>query len=249
MGVGDRHSRRVLIDKARFAKAVPGTVEVAQQQRPEQLLLDEHDLDDAFSAWDENDAGARKPMHPSQLAQASSAMAKTRVGRKPLAAGPPPSEPAPPSGRAPDGAPPPRDPHPLPARAADPASGPAFDPPSDPALKLVDPVSMHDIVLSRARTIDDPLTTRLLAEIARSDAMGDRSQHARSGLVLLPTAGIVDRKRERIAAELADLIVTDPETSQTDDNCAVGPEDELRVRRRMTRRLADRPKDEPFRKK
>ena len=104
---------------------------------------------------------------------------------------------------------------------------------------------MHDIVLSRARTIDDPLTTRLLAEIARTDAMNDR----RSGLMFLPTAGIVGRARDVVGADLADLIVTDPESSHTDDNHPVGPEDELRARRRATRRLMGRPKDEPFRKK
>ncbi|HWO24418.1 MAG TPA: hypothetical protein VNO30_36990 [Kofleriaceae bacterium] len=45
----------------------------------------------------------------------------------------------------------------------DPKTGPV------PADALVDPVAMRDIVLSRARTVDDPLTTRVLAEIARSD--------------------------------------------------------------------------------
>lgn len=242
MGVGDRHSRRVLIDKARFAKAVNSAAEASHEPRIGGLSLDE--LDDAFSAWDENDAGARKPTH-AQLTQASSLTAETRVGRKPLAARtppPPPSEAAPADDSTDD--PPTLERCPTPNEPRH-RSRPASIPPSDPALKLFDPVSMHDIVLARARTIDDPLTTRLLAEIARTDAMDDR----RSGLMFLPTAGIVDRAREVVGGDLADLIVTDPESSLPDGNRPLGPEDELRARRRATRRLMGGPKDEPFRKK
>jgi hypothetical protein len=45
-----------------------------------------------------------------------------------------------------------------------------------PSDALVDPVAMRDIVIARSRTLDDPLTTRVLAEIARSEAMNDRGR-------------------------------------------------------------------------
>jgi hypothetical protein len=109
---------------------------------------------------------------------------------------------------------------------------------------------MSDIVLSRARTIDDPLTTRLLAEISRTDMTRDReAARARSGLTFLPTAGIVERARDGAARELADLVVTDPEAPKPVDDGQLGSDDELRARRRTTHRMMSRPKDEPFRKK
>jgi hypothetical protein len=42
-----------------------------------------------------------------------------------------------------------------------------------PLDALVDPVAMRDIVISRARTLHDPLTTRVLAEVARKDVNGE----------------------------------------------------------------------------
>lgn len=256
-----------MVDRSRFMKSAAGTVDVAKEQRPALSAIDDHDLDEAFSAWDDDDAGAKKPTHPSQVSEVtSSTTAKTRVGKRPVPAAAAMATDAPPSSaladgtstrtapsgvgsiRAPSGsAPAPNVAQPHSAeREAVPASGPI----TEPAVKLFDPVSMSDIVLSRARTIDDPLTTRLLAEISRTDLTREREAgRARSGLSFLPTAGIIDRAREGAERELEDLIVTDPESSKPDDNRQVGSDDELRARRRTTRRMMSRPKDEPFRKK
>lgn len=140
MGIGDRHSKR------NAATKVPAPASTVQ--RP--YVVDDRELDDAFSAWDEDDALARKPERRSeapQLAHAtSSALAPTRVERKPAAVGPAAVGPV------------------SPAKVID---------------ALVDPVAMRDIVISRARTLDDPLTTRVLAEIARSEALSDRPHRGR----------------------------------------------------------------------
>jgi hypothetical protein len=154
MGVGDRHSKRAALEKQRASSAI---------QRS--YVVDDRELDDPFSAWDDDDAGAHKP---SLAHAASSVSARTRVERKPAA----------------EVAPAERAPEPPPVLA----SGSARR--TIPLDALVDPVAMRDIVISRARTLDDPLTTRVLAEIARNDANGevtpprgeDRATHAPSVL-------------------------------------------------------------------
>jgi hypothetical protein len=193
MGVGDRHSKRAAAEKAK-AQQQP------QLQQPS-YAVDQRELDDAFSAWDDDDAGAHKPAQP-VLAQATASSARTRLERKPA---------------------------PL-------------------ADALVDPVAMRDIVISRARTLDDPLTTRVLAEIARTEAQNDLARTApltprtrtRDAVVkiappkFLPAIGT--RAGERPPGMRAD------EPKQPDDA------DELATpRRRTTRRSISR--EEPFRKK
>ncbi|HWU87583.1 MAG TPA: hypothetical protein VN253_09935 [Kofleriaceae bacterium] len=136
-----------MIDRSRLTRTAQGTIETSPPRPATRLPVDDHELDDAFSAWDEDDDGARQSAPAARLAQATgSTAAKTIIGHKPLA-------------------------EPPPSRLA--------RPPSDPGIRLVDPVSMHDIVLSRARTIDDPLTTQLLAEISRSDLMNERASRER----------------------------------------------------------------------
>jgi hypothetical protein len=159
MGVGDRHSKRVAAEKAKTPSPI---------QRV--YAVDDRELDDAFSAWDEDDAGARKP-GPAQMAAASST-ARTRVERKAgpvslaAAAAQPAATAAQPAAAAAQPA----------ATAAQLAAG-SPGAPSRPApdRALVDPVAMRDIVISRARTVDDPLTTRVLAEIARTEATHDET--------------------------------------------------------------------------
>jgi hypothetical protein len=260
-----------MVDKSRFMKSATGTVDVAKEQLPASPPIGESDLDDPFSAWDDDDAGARKPTHPSQVT--SSTTAKTRIGKKLAAAAaaaePPPVDAPPPSSalaagtstrtapggmvpsRSPSGsAPVPNVPRPASARPGERAAFPATEPITQPAVKLFDPVSMSDIVLSRTRTIDDPLTTRLLAEISRTDMTRDReAARARPGLSLLPTAGGIERAREGAVHELAELIVTDPEAPPPVDDRPLGSDDELRARRRTPHRMMGLPKDEPFRKK
>ena len=131
MGIGDRHSKRTAATK------IP-TIKMAVQSH----TVDDRELDDPFSAWDDDDALARKPELRTEappLAQAtSSSLAQTRIERKPAI------------GTAPS------------VKVGD---------------ALVDPVAMRDIVISRARTLDDPLTTRVLAEIARSEALSEHVAH------------------------------------------------------------------------
>lgn len=228
MGVGDRHSRRAVVDKARLAKLASSTSARAG------FSIDERELDEPFSAWDEDDALAAKTPHPQT---ASSTTAQTRVGRKPHATTQAPNQPAPPP----------------PAPDEDGAIGTL----SDPLLKLHDPVALRDIVLARARTIDDPLTTRVLAEIARADAASERAQLGRADTVEAP-AMLLTRARstERTIppSPAPDLIVTDPEPHDRANRRALldaddDDADELRLRRRTTRQTILRAKDEPFRKK
>jgi len=113
MGVGDRHSKR--------------TNKPVVRADPPAHAVDDRELDDPFSAWDDDDAGAHRPSRAAQLAAA----AQTRLERKP-------------------------------ASQAD-------------AAPLIDPVAMQGIVISRARTLDDPLTTRVLAEVARTEPRSSAS--------------------------------------------------------------------------
>ncbi len=145
MGVGDRHSKRTAAgDQAKAASIQPPAA------------VDDHELDDAFSAWDDDDAGAHQPPPAVRLARVAISSAQTRVER-PGAVGPtPPAQPA------------------QPARATPPtlADGSSHRP-TPLADALLDPVAMRDIVISRVRTLDDPLTTRVLAEIARRTTRDD----------------------------------------------------------------------------
>jgi hypothetical protein len=79
MGVGDRHSRRTSKSK----ELLPAIRSIRQS-----YIVDDRELDDPFSAWDEDDAGARKPSPAMQLAHAAAAhAAPTRLERKPAAGG------------------------------------------------------------------------------------------------------------------------------------------------------------------
>jgi hypothetical protein len=199
MGVGDRHSKRAAAEKPK--------------QPPEQqpsVAIDDRELDDPFSAWDDDDAGAHKPVHP-VLAESTASSARTRLERKPA---------------------------PL-------------------ADALVDPVAMRDIVISRVRTLDDPLTTRVLAEIARTEAMNDPARTApltprtrtRDAVKMASPkflAAIGTRAGEHPPARPPDMIADEPKQPPSPHT----PEDadELATpRRRTTRRSISR--EEPFRKK
>lgn len=239
MGVGDRHSKRAVIQgAARITKITNPVVEAAARTAtprpmprapspsPSGLMpfpVDARDLDDTFSAWDIDDALARKPGQRAKLAEATaSTVAKTRIARKPLL----PSDAA-------EGTPMHERPAIIAALASIPSPAPEPEPEPDPSIKLVDPVSMNDIVLSRARTIDDPLTTRLLAEISRTDLMNEREVHLRPTRDLTPSApAVAGRESAELGAARSPIL-----------------EDELRARVRTTRRQVVRPKDEPFRKK
>lgn len=202
MGVGDRHSKRATAEKAKQQQQ--------QQQQPSSFAPDDRELDDPFSAWDDDDAGAHKPAHP-VLAQSTASSARTRLERKPA---------------------------PL-------------------ADALADPVAMRDIVISRVRTLDDPLTTGVLAEIARTEAMNDPARTApltprtrTRDAVRMATpkflAAIGTRAGERPPARPPDMIADEPKRPPS----APTPEDadELATpRRRTTRRSISR--EEPFRKK
>jgi hypothetical protein len=135
MGVGDRHSKRG--DKAKAPAAISRA-----------FAIDDRELDDPFSAWDEDDALAQKPPHLIPETQTSSA--HTRIERRNAVSVPTPKRE-------------------LPAQPSKIADGSArrMTPLAD---ALLDPVAGRDIVISRARTLDDPLTTRVLAEIARGEA-------------------------------------------------------------------------------
>lgn len=181
--------------------------------------VDDRELDDSFSAWDDDDAGAHRPVHPApaQLASSSStSLAQTRIERKPLAVGTGPSR-----------------------RMAD---------------ALVDPVAMRDIVISRARTLDDPLTTRVLAEIARgeeSEREGESEpmpapQRTRT-VKLGPsrTANAISHASTIAiaAAHATTAVMALPDASLPPDTEEADPE----PRRRNTRRGI--PREEPARKK
>jgi hypothetical protein len=126
MGVGDRHSRRTSKSK----DLLPAIRSLRRS-----YIVDDRELDDPFSAWDDDDAGARKPAPAAQRAHAAAAPgAPTRLERKPAA---------------------------------------GVDPFSKTVPVLVDPVAMRDIVLSRVRTLDEPRTARVLAQIARAPTPGE----------------------------------------------------------------------------
>jgi hypothetical protein len=131
-------------DKAKAAGAI---------QRP--AAVDDHELDDAFSAWDDDDAGAHRPPPSVRLARAAISSAQTRIERRGAVGPTPPAQPA----------------HATPPALAD-GSSHRSTPLAD---ALLDPVAMRDIVISRVRTLDDPLTTRVLAEIARRTTRNDVS--------------------------------------------------------------------------
>lgn len=137
MGVGDRYSRRT---DRRSRIAIP-----AIRSIPSAPAVDDRELDDPFSAWDDDDAGAHRP--------AQTSVAPTRIERKPakaLAASPADAVSTPP----------------VLAEGSTRRATPLVDP-------LVDPVAMRDIVIARAQTLEDPLTSRVLAEIARKRTRSD----------------------------------------------------------------------------
>jgi hypothetical protein len=236
MGVGDRHSRRT--DKSRIATPAIRSI-------PAESSADDRELDDPFSAWDEDDAGVHRQSPDSQLAAA----AQTRMERRPSKA----------------------------AAATPPASTDAAPPVlvegssrriTTRAEPLVDPVAMRDIVLSRARTLDDPLTTRMLAEVTRKRtrsniaivppddreaAPDEPSPGERPTMKLpplrLPTAAAADARSEsRTATRSHDTLAeqalqpTPPESSDTRATREEIPSPNRRGARRPIAR------DEPFRK-
>src|SRR5829696_7153218 len=125
MGVGDRHSKRAVgAGKAKDPASI---------QRS--YVTDERELDDPFSAWDDDDAGAQKlpPLHRTQATTTS--VEQTRVERRGAVA-------LTPSAKRALGAPP------VIADGSSRRATPLND-------ALLDPVAMRDIVISRARTLDD----------------------------------------------------------------------------------------------
>jgi hypothetical protein len=206
MGVGDRHSKRAVVAGGR-PQAVPvpaPVIEAGRRAPPADAIAahvpDDSELDEAFSAWDDDDALARRPALPSAARGTPSMLAETRVGRRPAGSAAP---------------------------ATDPGGGDRRAPPlAELAARLIDPVSAHDIVLSRARTIDDPLTTRVLAEIARADAMSERA-----GPAVAPAAAPIDPAAP---------------AQQPAPPAAAVP---IAIGRRTTRRSVPHVRDEPLRKK
>src|SRR5262249_55746953 len=121
---------------------------------------------------------------------------------------------------------------------------PVFTEASRRTPALVDPVAMHDIVLARARTLDDPLTTRVLAESSREDAVTDHEQRAlhpqRAVTRTLAEKRVPVLSGERTATRSPDMSGHATTPRETRDKLpALG--------RRTTRRAIAR--DEPFRKK
>jgi len=198
MGVGDRHSKRPgAADKRKPAGAI---------QRSH--VVDDRELDDPFSAWDDDDAGALQPGHAPQRAHgAVSSTASTRVERRSAA----------------------------PLAAHDPSAP-------------VDPVAMRDIVISRARTLDDPLTTRVLAEIARKDAMSDPR-----GRALLaqraPTYGNAVKLPPRTSEDRTAVRASDTPPAEAPSPTSRVTRDAIATSRRRTGRRPPIARDEPFRKK
>lgn len=206
MGVGDRHSKRAV---------GPGKAKAtASIQRA--YVIDDRELDDPFSAWDDDDAGAQKPTPFSRTQTTTTSVQQTRVERRGATALTPSAKGAlvPPPVIA-DGS----------SRRATPLSD-----------ALLDPVAMRDIVISRARTLDDPLTTRVLAEIARGEATNNRPvPHSHDDAAASAPA--------RRAARSPDMIPTEPSDAFSGDT----RHDISMPRRRTARRAIVR--DEPFRKK
>ena len=153
MGVGDRHSKR--LDKPRAEGP-------ASRAAPPAHPVDDRELDDPFSAWDDDDAGAHRPT-PAPQPAAVQTRNERKVAVKAAAI----------RGRGPG---------PASSTSAPPvlAEGSSRQP-APPDEPLVDPVAMRDIVISRARTLDDPLTTRVLAELARKKTSSDAA-------IVLPAA-------------------------------------------------------------
>jgi hypothetical protein len=210
MGVGDRHSKRVAgAGKAKASDSI---------QRS--YVIDDRELDDPFSAWDDDDAGAQKPepLHHTQTTTTS--VAQTRVERRGAVA----LTPSPKRALAP------------PPVIADGSSRRAT-PLSD---ALLDPVAMRDIVISRARTLDDPMTTRVLAEIARGEAMNNRPTYSQRAPAPDDAATIAPARR---AARSPDTI-----TTESPDQPSRNTRDDISMPRRRTARRAIA-RDEPFRKK
>jgi hypothetical protein len=208
MGVGDRHSKR------------PAAADKHKDSSPLQRshVVDDRELDDAFSAWDEHDAGAHKQAHAATGGGAVSTTAPTRVERRPAAAA---SAPATQAARPP-----------VAAQGSSP--------------QIVDPVARHDIVISRARTLHDPLTTGLLAEIARMEAANDRgsrpshTQRARTYGNAVKIS--LPKSEDRTAGRPPDMLPTEPPEPTSRES-----RDAIAAARRTTRRVVAR--DEPFRKK
>jgi hypothetical protein len=193
MGVGDRHSKRT--DKPRAEGP-------ASRAAPPAIPVDDRELDDAFSAWDDDDAGAHQPS-PAPLPVMA---AQTRIERK------------------------------VAAKAAIPDPGPASSASVPPVFAkgssrrpapldepLVDPVAMQDIVISRARTLHDPLTTRVLAELARKKTSSDAA-------IVLPTAPEAANAPRATPAEARSGTRTatkspDPPTEQAPPPAALEPSD------------------------
>jgi hypothetical protein len=145
MGVGDRHSKR--LDKAQPA---------GSNQRA--YVVDERELDDPFSAWDADDAGAQPPDPSSQRAQTTSSLLDQTRNERRAAVAPPAA-----------------------SSLFSPTTPRTLTPPSYLAAgssqrptplgdSHVDPDAARGVAISRVRTLDDPFTTQLLAEIARNEA-------------------------------------------------------------------------------
>ena len=106
---------------------------------------------------------------------------------------------------------------------------------------------MRDIVISRARTLDDPLTTRVLAEIARAAAEAEPVPQRTRTVKLGParTANAISHASTiaSTTAHATTAVMSLPETAEVPDVDAADAE----TRRRTTRRGI--PREEPARKK
>ncbi len=206
MGVGDRHSKRVVAaDKAK----APAPIQRA-------WVIDDRELDDEFSAWDEDDAGALKPAHLRPETRAT--VAQTRIERR--------------GGTGVTSAAKRALPPPVIADGSSRRATPLSD-------ALLDPVAMRDIVIARARTLDDPMTTRVLAEIARAEAKSDRPSQRAQRVSATDDAAVI--APSRVATRSADMIAASRTSSRS-------TRDEIAVSRRRTARRSIA-REEPFRKK
>ena len=177
-------------------------------QRPR--AIDAREPEDPLRARGDDDAGAHGPSHARPPAPAPAPAAEPRVARQPAA------------GEV------------SPAKRI--TGLPVFAEGSRRTPPLVDPVARHDIVLSRARTLDDPLTTRVLAEITRNDVVADRAERAPA-----PQRAATRTTAEKRAPALSGerTAASSPDTEVHDQRPVLG--------RRTTRRSIAR--DEPSRKK
>lgn len=162
MGVGDRHSKR--LDKGKPA----GSIQCA-------YVVDERELDDPFSAWDDDDAGAQQRDPSAQAAQAtcSPLIDQTRNERRPQTA------PLSPSALLSPNTPRTLTPPTYLATGSSHRPTPLGD-------AHVDPDAARSVVISRVRTLDDPFTTQLLAEIARNEAARSSDQDPPNPDIALP---------------------------------------------------------------